>query len=279
MDVNIRKILVQNLIEIKILRDQNKDYSENCHTMFILLCECGDMRAMKLLLQLDAINFKPFFNEGLITACRHKQYKIVRLLCDMKADLSFDDYRIVKLACRTSFMMASILFEYLKDSVNLPYDELFSQACEGNKIKTAQWLLDNYEPDIYFNNNYTFRISYANECDKTTKLLYDLDNHIFVSCFQDLCMKHDTDIDTLKELGFSDTTIEQLVTIKKGTEFPNIDAMDNIDDIVVKVLCHYHHVNVLEKLCTKFPYIYYEVSDGKVVDYAIRRFKQKSSRK
>lgn len=212
-------------------------------------------------------------NYAFVLACRNKHMLIVEWLLELGVNIDIysghaENGNVFDDACLNGHVDMG---NWLRDhgcSVYLDVSFVIACCSKNDSVETVQWLYD-LGADIHCDNAFFSTVYYRNY--KILQWLYNLDNMFFVHrlCSDESVLKRAADM-----LNMSDTTIELLLSIKKGDELPIID---DIEDVVIKALFYYNKITDLERL--NLPYVSYDVKDGKIINGTIKRLRAKNARK
>lgn len=141
------------------------------------------------------------------------------------------------------------------------------RSCYSGHFEIAKWL---HSIDVTITvNDYSFRFSCTNGHLEIVKWLLELDPTIISDNIKNLRqVKYD-------KLGISAQSAILFECIRNGTDFPEITE---IDDCILYSLKHYNMISHLNKLSLQFPYIFFDVTDGKITEFVIEKIQMKSAR-
>lgn len=143
----------------------------------------------------------------------------------------------------------------------------FRYSCSIGRLDIAQWLY-NHGANIYAGHNYAFRSSCENGHTQITKWLHEIDPSLVSVTVRDVKIPY-------SQINIPDECAILFEHIRKGETFPEIDE---ISDNVIISLAHYGMIDHLLKLQIKFPYIDFDIGNGKIIELSIKRCSPKNAR-
>lgn len=150
-------------------------------------------------------------------------------------------------------------------------DEMFCSACELRQTDIAKLVYDlstsSEQIDIHADDDRAFILALSQNLYQTVKWLCGIDQMFIVKNLERIDYKT-----IVYRLGLSKETSNLLWQINKHQVLSSIEYPE---DIVVHALFYYNRITDLERL--NLPYVSYEVSEDKIVNSTIKRFKTKSA--
>lgn len=280
----------------KWLHSQGANIHTNRDCVLYLVLTNGHLHIIEWLKEVNEWYYVNKLNSALLNACVHNKKTEANNCIISGADVNYRNGFILQNVCREELIeMAEWLYSV---GANIGTDEVFYEACAKGHLDMAKWIYSKFtildidnpfidicgrgyleiakwlHDDLGADMDTIIPITFELCCKKKYS---DMVNWMITSSqsckeyFADIFFK--IELDFIEMLDFSEATINMLKSVHRGI-LPDTD--DEIDFIVVEIMCKHNKLDMLEHM--KIPFLSYDVKDGKICSYVMKRLRSKNAR-
>lgn len=237
---------------------------------FIDICREGNLEEAIKLHSSDDI--KSQLDWAFVVCCQNGHFDMAEWLYSLGVDIHYKmDWAFIT-CCKNGELEIAKWLHGLGSNIRAQNDYALRWSCETGELDIAKWLV-NLGADIHSEDDDAFIESCSHNNFDVARWLLELDHMIISRCIRSVGFFEG--YFGYEQLGISEQSAILFECIRTKKEFPEINE---IEDIVLHSLKHYNMIDHLTKLSIQFPYINFEVANGKITEFNINRVQIKSAR-
>lgn len=244
-----------------------------------IICTCmkGHLKTAKWLhslgglTQSETIDIQSQKNKAFIYSCMHGKLETSKWLHSLAdVDIHAENDKAFVESCSAGYIvMAKWLYSF-GDYSHTSKNRAFIRCCENNHYELVVWL-HSLGVDVCFEDYGAFITSCRRGHYDIANFIYKIDPSMISKT-----VRHSIFPIRYNLLGISDESALLFSCIKLNEPFPEIES---VEENVIRSLVHYNMIDHLTELSLQFPFIRFEVIDGKIENLCIKRFSSKNAYK